>query len=458
MSHHISRSLRTPRLTLAILAMAPATPATAQDLVLSGGTVIEVQTGVARVASILIRDGVIDRVSPTLTAPPGATVLDVAGRWIVPGLTEMHTHTTDTTSLRMALALGVTSTLTIYTGDDSIPPRWEAPSHIPSNAAPRMHLVGGRFRVQDMPRGQERPRPMMAPTTPEEVAEHLDAYRAGGVTRIKIWVDDGTVQFENPMPTFNDRILSALVAGARARNMTVFVHALTGELYRRAVAAGPTWIIHPMVTDELTTRDVEALKASGLGWTTVMSIVLWNGDPRRYARMSLADPRLVAAMPPEVVERHRVEASLPENPHLLSRPRIVDRASDYLATIRRNMHLAVESDLTISVGSDRTVGYGTHLEIELLRDAGLDAQTILRASTLGGAEALGVSDAFGSVDPGKVADLVVLSSNPLQEITNLRDVELVLKGGRIWRASELLEGAARPPMRGRSNEQSLPFR
>jgi len=403
-----------------------------QDLVLSGGNVIDVRTGDIKIASIHIRDGIIRAISSSLAQPSDATVLDVTGQWVIPGLIEIHTHTRDSISLRRALGLGVTATLTIYTGNEIIPPQWEYPSNLPGNPIPRMYLVGGRFRV-----GAER-RQMRAPTTPEEVGNDLDFYKAEGVSRIKIWVDDGTVQHNMETATFDDRVLSAIVSGAYARGMKVYVHALTGKLYRRAIAAGPDWIIHPMVTDKLTTSDVDAIKNAGLGWSTVMSIVLWNGDPRRYARMALSDPRLVSGMSPEVLKRHQNEVKLTENPNQNSRPRIVERVEDYLDNVRANTRLAVESGLRIAVGSDKTAGYGTHLEIELLRDAGLDPVTILRAATLGGAEALGVSDKFGTVEMGKVADLVVLSSNPLNEITNLRDIMMVLKGGHIWTASELL--------------------
>ena len=423
-------------LALATIVIAGSTPASAQDVVLRGGNVVDVQTGEVTVASVLIRDGVIQAVSSRLAPPAGATIIEAADRWIIPGLVELHSHTTDSASLRRALALGVTSTLTVYTGTEAIPPQWEGPSHLPDNPVPRMYLIGGRFRI---PRADRASPVVLGPTTPAESADHLDAYRAQGVSRIKIWLDDGTVQFDTPSATFDDRTLAALVANAKARGMRVYFHALTGALYRRAIAVRPTWIIHPMVTDVLTVDDVEAIQAAGLGWTTVMSIVLWNRDPRRYARMVLADPRLVASLSDETRQRYQADAQLAENPHVSSRPRIVRLGDEYLAIIRRNTQLAVSSGLTVAVGSDRPVGHGTHVEIELLREAGLDATTILKAATIGGAQALDVATEFGTVEAQKVADLVLLTSNPLDDITNLRDVEMVIKGGRIWHATDLME-------------------
>lgn len=414
-----------------------ATPAVAQDVVLQGGTVIDVRTGTTRRASVLIRNGVIESVSPALAVPEEAAVIDVSGRWVVPGLVEMHTHATGRDVLRRALGLGVTSTLTIYTGMDSIPPALEGASHLPDAPMPRTYLVGGRFRAEDWIPGRPRSPSLYAPATPTDATRYLDVLRAQGVTRIKIWSDDGTVQRETPIENLDDAVVGALVDGARARGMDVYVHALTGRLYRATVAHGPTWIIHPMVTDRLTEEDVAAIKAAGLGWTTVMSIVMWRGDPQRYARLALSDPRLVSSLSAEARDDYRRISQLIDNPNEANAPRIVERVDTYLDNIRRNTHLAVARGLVVAVGSDRPAGYGTHLEIELLRDAGLDAQTILRAATLGGAQALGVDDSFGTIEPRKVADVVVLTSNPLAEVTNLRDVEYVVKGGRVWSAVEL---------------------
>ena len=414
-------------------------PAQAQDILLADGNVVDVRTGISEVASVLVRNGVIQEVTGSPTVPPGVPVVDASGKWVIPGLIELHSHTVDPTALQRALALGVTSALTLYTGLEFLPPGLEDPSHVAGNPSPRIHMVGGRFRVVDSNAARRgSPGRLLAPASPAEAVKYLDMYRAEGVTRVKIWLDDGTVQKETVEPTFEDSVLIALVDGAKARNMDVYYHALTGELYRRALATEPSWLIHPMVTEELAATDIAILKAAGLGWTTVMSIVLWRGDPVAFATMALADPRLIAAMSRSQLERYRLMSASTENPHAAGSPRIAERVYEYLANIGRSTVRLQEEGVTIAVGSDIGAGYGTHLEIELLRDAGLEASAILRAATLGGAEALGIADRFGSIEPGKVADIVVLSSDPLLEITNLRDVDLVLKGGHRWQPAELL--------------------
>lgn len=407
----------------------------AQDLLLQGGSVVDVRTGTVAEASVLVRDGVVRQIAPNLAPPAGATVLDVSGRWIIPGLVEAHNHATDSVALRRALGLGVTSVLTVYTGELTVPsPIWEATSHLPRHPGPRTYIIGGRFRMPFAIGSGG----MLNPATVEEVGAALDTLRTQGVTRIKIWLDDGAVQFDSTMPTFDDRIFGALIDGARARGMQAFVHAISGALYRRAVGARPTWIIHPMVSDSLTLADVSAIRAAGLGYTSTLSVVERNADARRYSRRALADPRIVAGMTARRLAQYRREVTLAENPRAATRPRIVRRGDDYLHMIRRGLHLVVQNDLTLAVGSDVDAGYGTHVEMELLQDAGLTPATVLRAATLGGANALGVVGRFGAIEAGLVADLVVLTSNPLEDVRNLRDVQYVVKGGFVWTAAELI--------------------
>lgn len=107
--------------------------ALAQDLVLTGGSVIDVRTSAVQVASVQVRDGIIEAVAPTLTPRPGAAMVDARDHWVIPGLVELHTHTTDAATRRRALALGVTSTLTIYTGGEFVPPLGRVHRTFPSD-------------------------------------------------------------------------------------------------------------------------------------------------------------------------------------------------------------------------------------------------------------------------------------------------------------------------------------
>jgi imidazolonepropionase-like amidohydrolase len=86
-------------------------------------------------------------------------------------------------------------------------------------------------------------------------------------------------------------------------------------------------------------------------------------------------------------------------------------------------------------------GFGVHREMHALNKSGIPAADVLRIATINGARALGVDDRLGTLEEGKLADLVMLSGNPLEDIRNTRHVRIVVKNGVVHDAAELLESA-----------------
>lgn len=84
-------------------------------------------------------------------------------------------------------------------------------------------------------------------------------------------------------------------------------------------------------------------------------------------------------------------------------------------------------------------GFGVHREMDALHRSGIPTHDVLRIATINGARALGVDDVLGTLEPGKLADLVIMSGNPLVDIQNTRNVRTVLKNGEIYDAREVLE-------------------
>ncbi|MDA7950237.1 MAG: amidohydrolase family protein [Pirellulaceae bacterium] len=99
----------------------------------------------------------------------------------------------------------------------------------------------------------------------------------------------------------------------------------------------------------------------------------------------------------------------------------------------------------ITLGTDHPskgnflAGFFAHREIETFVRAGIPEGEALKIATLNGAKALGISEKFGSIAPGKYADLFVVKGNPLQKISNTRNVHLVVKGGTLYETAKLLK-------------------
>ena len=96
------------------------------------------------------------------------------------------------------------------------------------------------------------------------------------------------------------------------------------------------------------------------------------------------------------------------------------------ATARR-MH---EAGVTIALGTDRTFGASVHMELELLHEAGIPLTDLLRIATLNGARYLGREGELGSIEPGKLADMVLLEADPPVDVTAFRRIAAVFKEGR----------------------------
>jgi imidazolonepropionase-like amidohydrolase len=389
-------------------------------------------------AAVLIEDGRIAAIGPNdaIHVPRGAVTLDGAGGWLIPGLIDVHTHTANTNGLQRAFALGITSSLVVYTGPLPRPAIEDAASDATAPMS-RVYLVGGRFSAEfpgDLIPGAPRFEAPADSAAARTAVEHL---ASEGVQAIKIWQDDAAVWVGEPvMPTFSPVVVRELIASAHAHGMKAYVHAWDGNLFREALPWRPDGFVHPIL-EEMTQSDVEQLEAQGLGWVSTFTLLLEYGNPVEFATRVLADSRLWVGVSATALEGYRTAARGDPAAYRELFPALVDRVAAYVATVGRNARRAQEAGLTLAVGSDATAGYGTHLEMEMLAEAGLSPAEVLQAATLGGARFLGVEMDFGTVEVGKVADLVLLTEDPLADVRNLRAVRQVLKAGRSFDVRDL---------------------
>ena len=99
------------------------------------------------------------------------------------------------------------------------------------------------------------------------------------------------------------------------------------------------------------------------------------------------------------------------------------------------------------IGTDEPVytsllpGFAYHRELFAMTNAGLPPAAVLKAATINGARALGVDARLGSVEPGKLADLVIVNGNPLADIMAARNIRLVIKDGAVYRPEDLFASA-----------------
>jgi imidazolonepropionase-like amidohydrolase len=119
------------------------------------------------------------------------------------------------------------------------------------------------------------------------------------------------------------------------------------------------------------------------------------------------------------------------------RQRVAAQRQTMYANLRRVRDARIPIAMGTDAGNPLTLhGVSVFREMEAMAEAGMTPMEVLVASTRNAARAMGRAD-IGTLEPGKLADLVVLDANPLASVANLRHVRLVARGGEIWTREEL---------------------
>ena len=152
---------------------------------------------------------------------------------------------------------------------------------------------------------------------------------------------------------------------------------------------------------------------------------------------------MALAREPELLDDPRLTTLLPSWVLAAARGSVgsVSEREEVMKPVFATVDAIAKAGGRLIAGTDAPIvpyGYGLVLEIEQMSEAGLGPLRAIRAGTLEAARALGASDDLGSIRRGKLADLVILEADPVEDIRNLRRVERVILGGRMVEMWKLL--------------------
>lgn len=435
------------------------------ELVITSAILIDgTGTPPQRDVSINIRDG---RITDITTAgktdiPDEARVIDAAGKYVIPGLADMHVHfslgaplkrrpgTTEAVLARK-LYYGVTSILTLGTSDawtESIQ-ELRAKCSAGELHAPYIYGTGGHLTLQGthpiytiFPPAVREAADSIATETPmsepvnlyslgvglsfvrtQEAARKAVQERAvGGMDAIKITVESGPTPIGDDHPQMPVEMIRAIVDEATLYGMPVLAHVTSLDELENTMEGGAAGVVHAVVNYPLS-DEVHADEMTASGFSMIPTLVLFVepgsfDDP--FLRETVSDEEIAALEDPDYIERRR------------QRWECCAALDDLLA----NMGMLHERGVGVAVGTDTGnpyvfPGYSVHKEIELLVQAGLTPMEAIRAATQRAVESIGKNDDFGTIEPRKRADLLILGENPLDDIRNTRSLETVIAEGKV---------------------------
>ena len=394
--------------------------AVAGSILLRGSTVItERGDEVIANADILVRADRIAAVGPrgTLTIPNDAKIWDLSGKWIVPGFIDTHDHIAD---IRRGildfdswgplanLAYGVTTafdpsplSIDMLAYQDAVDAGLMLGSRI-ATTGPALFSFN-EFKSYDEVRAV--------------LSRYRDAYRLGNIKMYR---------------SGNRRVRQWIAMAARELGLQPTTEgALSMKLDMTQIIDGYAGHEHALTAVPLYGDMISLVAKSRVGWTSTLQIT--NGGPEGQDYFIVRDhpaedPKLNRFAPRFVVDIKTRVRTFRELDEFLF-PRVAASA----AAVQRAGGL-------IGIGSHGEMpGLGFHWEMQAHTFGGMTPAEALHAGTIGSAAAIGRDSEFGSIEPGKFADLVVLDRNPLDNIANTLAIAAVMQGGRLRDGNTLTE-------------------
>lgn len=414
------------------LAHRPAGP-----LAIRGARLFDPATGVVRPDTTVVVTG--NRITAVgrdgqVEIPAGAEVIEARGRFLMAGLWDMHTHVSPLDG-PLNLAAGVTTVRDLANDIDQLTElrrKWDTGEAIGPRVL-RAGIIDG-------------PGPFAGPTkalvdNEKDALSWVDRYADLGYQQVKLY------------SSLDPKLVPAIAKRAHERGLRVSGHIPNGMTAEQAVRAGYDEIQHANFLflnflDGVDTRTPARFVEVG-----EHAAELDLGSPRVRAFIQLLEERgtvldptvnifeqmflarsgeispgsvpVADRMPPQVQRSFRSGGL---NPPADKVQRYADSFQKVLALVR----ILHDAGVTIVAGTDAPAGFSLHRELELYVQAGIPPAEVLRMATLGSAKVMKKDAELGSVEPGKLADLILIDGDPLARISDVRRVALTVKDGVVF--------------------------
>ena len=384
-------------------------------------------------AVVVVNGDRIQRAGPRarVEIPPGAAIVEAAGKTLLPGLVDVHCHINQPADemrryWRAQLRWGVTTMRSA--GNDK-------PETVPlfrqtrggTIVAPRAYTAGQGFNVSGPYPGA----PTFKPTTTAEARDNVRNLKRQGVDFLKIWMTQ---------PLFPPEIIVAIVDEARTQEIPVIAHVTDVASLHQLADLGVTDFLHNPIDQPVTPELVAYAKSKKLTFAPTLANIesKWFYDEHPEI---LAMPMLQAALYPRGrqmladAERRTQTLSAPDLAQRKQRMR--DQTYPFIKAMSQGgVRVVTGTDCGAEASQVTPFGHATHREVQMFVEAGMSPLNAIRAATLEAARVIVRTEdpEFGSIRVGKIADLVLLDADPTVDINNTIRIARVMRAGQWVRA------------------------
>jgi imidazolonepropionase-like amidohydrolase len=368
-------------------------------------------------ATLVIRNGHIEAVGKRVKIPAGAERIDATGKTIIPGLINAHGHLNTETQLGVYLRDGITTVLSLG-GDKEFALRESCAKAAPGTV-PRLYVAGPIQDSSAIPGA-------VVVKTPEQARKSVDDLIRNKPDIIKVRIDD----FRGARQKMPPEVYGAVIDESHKNRFRTAAHIVFLNDAKGVLRAGVDYIAHSVRDQEVDEEFIALMKKRHVSYsptlTRELAVFTYSETPSFFNDpffLKEADPAEVAQM-----QDPKRQGTMKTDP-------AAQWYKEHLPVAMRNLKILADAGINIAMGTDsgggpgRFQGYFEHLELEYETKAGLTPMQALVSATSGAAKAINISGEVGTLEKGKLADFLVLTANPLDDIKNTRAIESVWVGG-----------------------------
>ena len=384
------------------------------DILITNARIIDGLGTTLDSASLVISGGRITSISPGQLNVEASVHLDATGMTVMPGLIDTHCHLLGSSKADSAEALdrwmeeNLAALFSDYLGNgfttimsvgDYFPAILEVRQRLEDGKipGPRLLATGRGFTAPDdwplpiyLHSPWSRAQGMVEVAEPGSARTNVRELASAGVDALKVVIDRKMV----PDAVLSDDVLAAIIDEAQAVGVSVFVHAETVDDMLNAVNHGADRLVHTPGTGSIAaTEAARLLREESIPISTTVSIFSAEWD------------------------------------EAMGQERTADRAAEHAQILENIRHLWDEG-VTVAFGTDSPPGLDFMAEARALSNV-LTPEEIIIALTSNAAAFLDLSDEIGTLEAGKIADVLIVDGDPLSDISDLANVEIVIKNGDV---------------------------